>query len=183
MQIAKPGRARVQERCGGIHISTYSNGKISSVLFIVIYVAIDSTIMPLGHGYSYTYLPNSFLMKGERVQEWMVQQFWWKKKQRSADEWFDYFCMKSRECNNTPSQQNVCCSLSIPSFVFIYYYLFMYEGNPSERNEKTSYVCIYICMWCVCVSVYVCIIYMSMCVTGSVWHCGRFISCCCILGL
>mgnify|MGYP001160291204 CR=1 FL=1 len=46
-------------------------GKISSVLFIVIYVAIDSTIMPLGHGYSYTYLPNSFLMKGERVQnEW-----------------------------------------------------------------------------------------------------------------
>ena len=45
-----------------------SMGKISSVLFIVIYVAIDSTIMPLGHGYSYTYLPNSFLMKGERVQ-------------------------------------------------------------------------------------------------------------------
>ena len=35
----------------------------------------------------------------------------------------------------------------------------MYEGKPSERNEKTSYVCIYICMWCVCVSICVYYIY------------------------
>jgi len=34
----------------------------------------------------------------------------------------------------------------------------MVEGNPSERNEKTSYVCIYIYMWCVCVSI--CVYYI-----------------------
>src|SRR6056300_918575 len=71
--------------------------------------------------------------------------------------------MKSRECNNTPSQQNVCCSLSIPSSVFIYYYVICVEGNPNERNEKTSYVCIYICMWCVCVSICVYYIYEYVC--------------------
>ena len=74
------------------------------------------------------------------------------------------FCMKGRECNNTPSQQNICCSLSIPSFVFIYYYVttmfyLSVEGNPTERNEKPRvFVFVYMCSVCVCQ--YMCVLYI-----------------------
>ena len=91
--------------------------------------------------------------------------------------------MISRECNNTLSKQNICRSLSIPSFIFIYYCYLCVEGNPNERNEKTSYVYIYICVWCVCVSICVYYIYEYV-VIGSVWHSWQVcLSCCCILGV
>jgi hypothetical protein len=51
----------------------------------------------------------------------------------------------------------------------MYYFVLCVEGNPNERNEKTSYVCIYICVWCVCVSICVYYLYEYM-VIGSVWH-------------
>ena len=121
-------------------------------------------------------------MKGERVQEWMVQQFWWKKKQRSADEWFDYFCMKSRECNNTPSQQNVCCSLSIPSFVFIYYYFMSREILVKGTKKPRMFVFIYVCGVYVCQ--YMCVLYIWVCGDIYVWHSwqGFCLPCCCIPG-
>ena len=44
------------------------------------------------------------------------------------------------------------------SFAIMYYFDLCFEGNPNERNEKTTYVCIYICVWCVCVSI--CVYYI-----------------------
>ena len=38
-----------------------------------------------------------------------------------------------------------------------------------KGTKKTSYVCIYICVWCVCVSICVYNIYEYV-VIGSVWH-------------
>ena len=76
------------------------------------------------------------------------------------------FCMKSRECNNTPSQQNICCSLSIPSFVFIYYYFICVSREILMKGTKKprTFVFIYVCG--VCVSVYVWVLY--------IWVCDRF---------
>ena len=73
------------------------------------------------------------------------------------------FCMKGRECNNTPSQQNICCSLSIPSFVFIYYYFIYVSREILMKGTKKPRMFVFIYACGVCVSVYVCIIYIWVC--------------------
>ena len=73
------------------------------------------------------------------------------------------FCMKGRECNNTPSQQNICCSLSIPSFVFIYYYFIYVSREILTKGTKKPRMFVFIYVCGVCVSVYVCIIYIWVC--------------------
>ena len=75
------------------------------------------------------------------------------------------FAWKVGNAITHPLSKIVCCSLSSHSILRSHLLLFyMVEGNPSERNEKTSYVCIYICMWCVCVCQYMCRLYIWVCV-------------------
>ena len=128
-------------------------GKISlrtqQLLFIVIYIAIDSTIMVESLSRYATNLLASLFLR--------MQSIFGGGESLTSDL---TFCMKGRECNNTPSQQNICCSLSIPSFVFIYYYFIYVSREILMKGTKKPRMFVFIYVCGVCVSVYVCIIYI-----------------------